>query len=267
MIPGVQRYDAGARSGPFRLVTVDAAAGGLLADVSPMLGEAAAAAVGARAAPPTILIIRPRPHVLLGPKDARLPALAAGVSVLRDAGFPVYRRAAGGTAVVVDQDCIVFAVARPCKDFVAVHRNFHEMTLGVRLALSQLGLDAEFGEAPGAFCAGPYDLMAHGRKIAGVAQAMRQGFALVAGVLLVSQDPAPVTALLNEFYAAAGGEPSLVTDYVAPLAGLLQRRLALDEVEEALRWGFAQAHGCEPGVLGEDEIAAAQRLLADRRLA
>ena len=46
--------------------------------------------------------------------------------------------------------------------------------------------------------------MAHGRKIAGVAQAMRQGFALVAGVLLVSQDPAPVTALLNEFYAAAG---------------------------------------------------------------
>ena len=250
----------------FRLVSVDAQAEGGASELSPVLADAVAAAVGAGWAPPTILIVRPRRHALLGPKDARLPALADGVAVLQAAGFPVYRRNAGGTAVVVDEGCLIFAVAKPCKDFVSVHRNFDEMTRGVRLALQRLGIAAEFGEAPGAFCAGPYDLVAQGRKIAGIAQAIRRGCALVSGVLLVSQDPAAATALLNRFYAAAGGEPRLVAESVTTLAELLGRPVSLAEAEAALRGGFAQSDGWEPGALSADELAAAHELLAERRL-
>lgn len=257
---------AAALAGSYRLVTVNGASSAELGALVPLLGEAAAAAVGAGVAPPTILILRPRPHALLGPKDVRLPHVAAGVEVLREAGLPVFRRAAGGTAVVVDDGSLIFAVARPCRDFVAIRRNFEEMTVGVRLALRRMGLEAEFGEAPGAFCAGPYDLMVNGRKIAGVAQTVRRGVALVSGVLLVSQDPRPATELLNRFYAAAGGAPDLTTDHVTTVSELLGRLVSMEEVEAALAAGFAEAHGWEPGVLTDAELATARRLVSERRL-
>lgn len=251
---------------PYRLIYIDDHDKDLLA-LSPVIAEAAALSVGAGDAPPTVVIRRQTPYALLGPKDRRLPALDTGIKVLRDAGLPVYERIAGGSAVILDEGCVSFAVVKPCRDFTRIHRNFDEMTVGVRIALRSLGIDSQFGAAPGSFCEGPYDLVSNGRKIAGIAQAMRRGFALVSGMLLVSQDPVRVTELLNEFYAAAGGGADLIPDNVVHLSALLGRTVSIEEVERALKEGFAQAHGLTAGELTAAELSQAKALMASRRIA
>lgn len=261
---------AGAEGAPapaHRLIAIGPEAPPELLALSPVIAEAVAQSVGAGEAPPTVVIRRQAPYALLGPKDRRLPRLQAGVDVLRRAGLPVYERIAGGTVVILDEGCLSFAVSEPCRDFTAVHRNFDRLTEGVRRGLRRLGVEAEFGEAPGSFCPGPYDLLAGGRKIAGIAQAMRRGFAMVSGMLIVSQDPVYVTNLLNEFYAAAGGTPDLVPDHVVTLSDLVGRRLGLDEVEDALKAGFAEVHPYVPALPTEAELERARRLAAERRLA
>ncbi|HEY8417357.1 MAG TPA: hypothetical protein VIK93_04910 [Limnochordales bacterium] len=238
-----------------------------LLDLSPVVAEAAAVSVGTGAAPPTVVIRRQRPYALLGPRDRRLPRLADGIAVLKAAGLPVYERIGGGSAVILDEGCVSFAVAQPCRDRTLVQHNFAALTEGVRRGLKRLGLQAVFGEAPGSFCPGPYDLTVDGRKVAGVAQALRGGFALVSGMVLVSQDPVPVTELLNRFYAAAGGAPVLVPDHVAPLSQLLGRPVDVDEVEAALVAGFAEVYELIPASLALDEWDRAKALAAARRLA
>lgn len=258
--------DSSTHGAEYRYISIDGTASDELLALSPTIAEAAAVSVGAGEAPPTIVVRRQKPYALLGPKDRRLPAVDDGAAVLRNAGLPVFRRIAGGTAVILDEGCISFAVIKPCRDFTMIHRNFDEMTVGVRLALRRLGIESEFGAAPGSFCEGPYDLVSGGRKIAGVAQAMRRGFAMVSGMLLVSQDPVPVTKLLNEFYAAAGGTPDLIPDNVVTLSGLLGRPVTVEEVEEALKAGFAEAHGWVPGEPTAAELARAEQLIAERRI-
>lgn len=249
-----------------RLIRVGQDAPSELLDLSPVLTEAVAVSVGQGAAPPTVVIRRQRPYALLGPRDRRLPHLAAGIKVFQAAGLPVFERIGGGSAVILDEGCISFGVARPCDDFTFIQRNFEELTEGVRRALALLGLEARFGEAPGSFCPGPYDLMVDGRKVAGVAQAIRGGFALVSGMVLVSQDPVRVTELLNRFYAAAGAAPELVPDNVATLADLLGRTVGLAEVEDALVRGFAGVYDLVPASPSADERQRAATLWRTRRI-
>ena len=252
---------------PWRLLEVGAFAGAELWEISPVLAETAAISVGEGAAPPTVVIRRQRPYALLGPRDERLPRLADGIRVLGQAGLSVFVRPSGGSAVILDEGCLSFGVARPCTDFTSIKRNFEELTEGVRRALGYLGLDARFGEAPGSFCPGPYDLMVGRYKVAGIAQAMRGGYTLVSGMLLVSQDPVPVTRLLNAFYSAAGGPANLVPDNVAPLSTLLGRPVSMEEAETALRRGFGDLYELETSVPSPVEFERARRLLAARRLA
>ncbi|HEY8497410.1 MAG TPA: hypothetical protein VIK98_10320 [Limnochordales bacterium] len=250
----------------FRLIRVGEDAPAELLDLSPVLTEAAAVSVGQGTAPPTVVIRRQRPYALLGPRDRRLPQLDAGIAVLQAAGLPVFERIGGGSAVILDEGCVSFGVACPCHDFTLIQRNFVQLTEGVRRGLKHLGLDARFGEAPGSFCPGPFDLVVDRRKVAGVAQAMRGGFALVSGMVLVSQDPVRVTGLLNRFYAAAGGAPNLVPDYVAPLTRLLGRDVPIAEVEDALVRGFAEVYTLSPASLTVEERQRASELLRIRRL-
>lgn len=250
---------------PFRLIEIRGP--GELFDLSPVIVEAIAHAVGTGESPPTVVIRRQTRYALLGPKDGRLPRLSEGLAVLREAGYPVYERIAGGSAVVLDENCVSFAVAKPCRDLTTIHKNFHELSAGVIEAVAELGAPAEFGAAPGSFCEGGYDLVVAGRKIAGIAQALRRGFALVSGMLLVNQDPGPITDLLNQFYAAAGGAAELIPDNVVHLSDLLRRPLSLDEVEDALKVGFNRVHGLVPGQPTAAEIAHAHTLLLRRRVA
>src|SRR5690606_1434414 len=157
--------------------------------------------------------------------------------------------------------------ARPCRDLTLLHQNYRELAHGAIRALQLLGLPAQFGRAPGSYCEGPYDIVVEGVKIAGVAQAIRRGFTLVSGMILVDQDPAAATELLNRFYRQAGVERHLRPEAVTNLHRLLNRPVSLQAVEEALRRGFEESFDLQEEPVRAAEWAVARDLLPQRRLA
>jgi len=225
------------------------------------------------------LVRRQRPYALLGPRDHRLPDLAAGVRYLVAQGLPVYRRTGGGSLVLLDEGCVSFALSVPCRDLTHVARHVTELSEPVRRALDTLGVHTTVGRAEGSYCEGASDLVTEdGRKVAGMAQAVRDGYAMVSGVLLVAQDPAWATAQVAAFEAAAGGDPShLRAEAVTSLREAAGRGIsteaAMDVLVDALdRWararGLAVRASAVPGegTLAEGEWARARDLKALRRV-
>lgn len=250
----------------FRLLTIPAQGDPDWLDLSPVSAETMGRSAALGEAGPTVLIRHQKPYVLLGPKDHRLPELSGGIRYLQGLGLPVYDRIGGGSAVLLDQDCISFAVARPCRDLGMITRNYDELTMGVKLALHALGLEPTFGAALGSYCEGPNDLLVNGLKIAGVAQSVRSGFALVSGMLLFRQDPAHATGLINRFYDAAGGRPDRQAGVVTSIEAQVGRPMSLREVEERLLEGFADCFDLAQDTFTPAEKQRAQSLVPLRRL-
>lgn len=240
---------------PHRLIRVRPDVGPERLALSPLLAETMARGV-AESGQPALLIRHQSPYWLLGPKDRRLPRLRESVAWLHDQGLAVYHRLGGGSAVLLDGGCLSFAVARPCRDLTTWRANFVELAAGVIRGLARLGIPAAFGEAAEAYCPGPFDLLVDGVKVAGIAQAIRGGYALVSGMLLVHQDPEAATALVNEFYRRAGSPTAYSPRAVGRLDALVPG-LALDTVEAALVAGYA-----ETTALVERPFSAAEWALA-----
>lgn len=229
--------------------------------LSPVLAEAIAQSMVLHQGLPTLLLRSQRPFVLLGPKDRRLPRLDAGVDWLAGQGYRSYMRISGGSAVILDDTCLSFAVTRPCRDLTQWEKNFREMADGIITGLRILGIAAEFGEALGSYCQGPFDLVVSGQKVAGIAQAIRRGFALVNGMILISQDPGATTRQLQEFYARSGSFLRLRPEAVTSLQNVLNRPISHQEVRAALVQGFQQKGRLIMEPLTVAELSLAQSLL------
>lgn len=251
----------------YRLVFLPSTSPAWQLELSPVLAETLAHGVAAGTSLPVVLIRHQLPYVLLGPDDRRLPRLQQGLDFLTRQGLSVFDRLGGGSAVLLDQRCLSFAVARPCRDLTLLHQNYRELARGAIRALELLGLPAQFGRAPGSYCEGPYDIVVDGVKIAGVAQAIRRGFALVSGMILIDQDPEATTHLLNCFYREAGMARHLRPEAVTNLHRLTGRPVSPREVEEALRHGFAETFHLEEEPVRDAEWEQARALLPQRRLA
>lgn len=233
--------------------------------LSPVLAEIAARWSATQEA--TAVVIRHQmPYILLGPKDRRLPRLDSAVQWLKAQGYPVFMRIGGGSAVLLDRECLSFAVSRPCRDFTVWEDNFRSMSLGVIDGLSSIGIRCTFGRAKGSYCEGPFDLVVDGQKIAGIAQAIRGGFALVSGMLLIRQDPLATTALLQEFYRRAGSSLVLDAQAVTALSRLSGcQDLEMSDVESALAYGFSRHYDLNPLALSDEEYQMGEALLRERQ--
>jgi octanoyl-[GcvH]:protein N-octanoyltransferase len=225
--------------------------------------------------PVLALVRRQRPYVLLGPKDLRLARAQEGVALLDAMGYPVYARLGGGSMVLLDEDCLSFALAVPCRNPGHVQLHFELLTQPVRQALEGMGVAVRMDRAPGSYCEGPSDLVEvrRGRKVAGVAQAVRAGYAMVSGMILVRQDPSRATALVAAFERAAGGSPQrLRAEVVTSLQEELGRDVTphevADMVQEALgRWAQKRGGTVHLQDLTLEEYGRARLLLPRRRLA
>ncbi len=223
--------------------------------------------------PTLALVRRQRPYALLGPRDLRLPRLADGVAFLARRGLPVYRRIGGGSLVVLDEDCLSFALAWPCRNPAHVGSSAGALGAPVLAGLRALGVPPRMGAARGSYCEGPSDLVADdGRKVAGMSVALRGGWALVSGMLLVRQDSAYATGIVAGFEAAAGGlrryDPRAVTSLEATLGRSLEVEEVVERLLEAIA-AWAGAAGDRGAVRPPDrrERASAAALTALRRAA
>lgn len=245
------------------MVLLDATADPSLLDLSPGLAEWAGRQA-ATSGEPHFVLRRQRGYFLLGPGDRRLPDLPAAARWAAAHGIPLYRRIGGGSLVYLDDGCLSFAHAIPCRDVATAATNFHVLTGPVLDALRSLGVEARFGRVSGSYCEGPWDLVAEGRKIAGTAQAIHDGFALVSGMLLVTQDGADATGRVNDFYERAGGgrpfDPSAVTSLDALTAGTITIERLAGTVRGALG-------AVTPAAFGAQDALLVRQTLLERRLA
>jgi octanoyl-[GcvH]:protein N-octanoyltransferase len=248
---------------PYRWLTVTRETHPDRLHLSPVLAEAVA--MTAAAGQPAVLVREQHRYLLLGPQDRRLPTVAAAAEAAAAEGWPAFMRIGGGSAVLLDEGTLSFGAARPCRDLTTLVQNFHELAGGAVRALRRLGLPAQFGAAPGSYCEGPYDIVVDGQKVAGVAQAIRQGFTLVSGMLLVNQDPALVTERIQRLYRDAGAPKHLQSSAVTSLAVLMGRSPSRSELIDALRAGYSDAFRLFDDEVRPEEWARAERLLPARR--
>jgi lipoate-protein ligase A len=186
-------------------------------DLSPVLAEVLGQ-VCAHHGDYGVMVREHNPYLLLGPKDRQLPGLPQAIHWAWEQELPVYMRVGGGSVVLLDRTCISFAVAKPCRDLTTWEANFRQMAQPVIDGLSLLGFYSQFGRAHDSYCEGPFDLVdAEGRKVAGIAQAIRGGAALVSGMIMVHQDPLRTTQFIQEFYDRAGSGKRLRPEAVTAI--------------------------------------------------
>ncbi|MFB6303600.1 MAG: lipoate--protein ligase family protein [Haloferacaceae archaeon] len=183
-------------------VDADRAATATLLDraaTATLLDRAAAAGrVGVRA-------WTPARQVAFGPRDVRDRGFERARRAARRRGYRVVERRVGGRAVAYTGRTVAFARAAPVADARRGLDERYESVVGAVVdALGGLGADVERGEPADSFCPGTHSVRVRGGgKVAGVAQRVREGAALVAGCVLVD-DAAAQRSVLGPVYDALG---------------------------------------------------------------
>jgi len=244
------------------VVFLDATTDPGLLDASPGLAEWAGHQA-AMSGEPHFVLRRQRPYFLLGPGDRRLPDLPSATRWATAEGIPVFRRIGGGSLVYLDEGCLSFAHAIPCRDMAMSAGNFRQLTRPVLEGLRALGVEASFGRVAGSYCEGPWDLVAGKRKIAGTAQAIRDGFALVSGMLLVTQDGADATRRVNDFYERAKGGRPFDPGAVTSLHALSRGTVTMEALALAIQ---ACLGSTKRSSFDEEDRSFVRRTLLERRL-
>jgi lipoate-protein ligase A len=172
-------------------------------------------AVRAGSAPPTARIWQNTRCLVAARSERALPGLEAARRELAARGWPLLVRDSGGTAVPQGPGIVQLSLAfrPPERPLCTLESAYCALGLPLLRTLSRLGIDAAFGDVPGAFCDGRFNLVTRGRKVAGTAQRWRsrpgaaapgRGAVLAHALLLVDGDVRELTAAVNAFYAAAG---------------------------------------------------------------
>ncbi|MFC4541171.1 biotin/lipoate A/B protein ligase family protein [Halosolutus amylolyticus] len=159
---------------------------------------------------PAVRVWVPHRQVAFGRRDARLDGYDRAREAAREHGFPPVERSVGGRAVAYDgETTIAFARAEPIDDFrEGTDERYDRLTGALECVLEEFGLEIDRGEPDDAFCPGTHSLSAidaqgRRRKLVGIAQRVRRGAALVAGILLVAGREELASALAD-VYGALG---------------------------------------------------------------
>ncbi len=176
----------------------------------------------------------PHPQVAFGRRDARADGYDRARQIAADRGYPPIERGAGGRAVAFTGDVLALVLAEPADATdPGIGDRYERAIATLESALRDLGIDANRGEPPDAFCPGTHSLQTDDGKIAGLAQRVRRQVAVVAGAVVV-RDAAAVASILDPVYDALDVpfDPQSVGSL--PLAaGDLDPATVRDEIESA----------------------------------
>jgi lipoate-protein ligase A len=194
----------------------------------------------------------PHRQVAFGRQDARSDGFERATTIARERGFPAVERDVGGRAVAYTGSTVAFARAEPADGRGGIDERYDRASADLRRALSTLGVDAREGEPEDSFCPGTHSLQASG-KVVGIAQRVRKGAAVTAGIVLV-RDHEAVASVLQPVYSALG--TSLDPDSVGSVA----RAGGESDPDAVARTIEAELVGDgAPAVVGADEVEAGDR--------
>lgn len=188
----------------------------------------------ARNEEPTLRVWTPERQLAFGRRDVRADTYEEAARIAREAGFEPYERSVGGRAVAYTGTTVAFARAVPADDIrTGMNERYEDAATMVQRALWKLDVAAQRGEPADTFCPGDYSLSYNG-KIAGIAQRVRKGAALVSGVILVDGHE-EIAQLLDEVYPVLDVPFDPETVGSLELAGgVTDRDTVLETIESAL---------------------------------
>ncbi len=150
---------------------------------------------------PAVRVWAPHRQIAFGRRDARAEKYNVARSIARACDFEPLERSVGGRAVAYTGSTMAFAKTVPLSDMrTGMEERYAETTEALQRAFWRLGVPAQRGEPEGSFCPGDYSLQWKG-KVAGIAQRVRTGAALVSGVVIV-EDHEVISGVLDPIYAA-----------------------------------------------------------------
>jgi lipoate-protein ligase A len=209
-------------------------------------------AIGALDVPPTYRIWENDRALVVSRRDARLSRAREAAADAGSRGWPVVLRDSGGTAVPHGKGILLLSLILPQAGLCSSGLEGLYKALGgpVRSALHDLGLSTHYGDVPGSFCDGRFNLVTGGRKLAGTSQRWRGGvppsvrpgaYVMAHMVLFVEADMTLATEAVNRYCAVAGGkgrfDPGAVTTVAEALGGARSPGRLMEEV----RQGIAEA--------------------------
>ena len=213
--------------------------------------------------PPTYRIWENRQCLVVTPREERLPGFDKASRASSAGGWPVVTRESGGTAVPHARGILQTSILVPQHRLGphALEAIYRALCDPVRAALAGIGVDAGYGEVPGSFCDGRFNLVANGRKIAGTSQRWRGGlppsrkpggYVIAHMVLFVDADMTAATEAVNRFYRNAGEDASFDPRAVITVSECLShsapRESSRDRLTKELRRRIrAEARGLAAG--------------------
>ena len=187
---------------------------------------------------PGLRVWFPHRQVTFGRRDARSDGYQQAREIAVEHGFPPIERQVGGRAVAYSGTTVAFGLARPVADIRrGIEERYEATTMAVQRALWRLGVPVQRGEPPASFCPGNHALQWRG-KLAGFAQRVQQGAAIVGGIVIV-RDHEAIAGVLEPVYEA------LDVPFDPDTVGSVERAGGTDD-PEAVRAGI------EAALIGDD---------------
>lgn len=198
---------------------------------------------------------------------------------LKRSGFGFVRRLTGGRAVLHDHELtysVIVSEAHPLMP-PTVSESYRVISQGLLEGFRLLGIEAELtaphskprGEHTAACFDSPsdYELVIHGKKVAGSAQVRKQGVILQHGSILLDLDIEALFSVLR--FPSDQVRKKWKDDFrnkAVAIQPILQRDVSIEEVTQAFFDGFQKGMGIqlEMGELSLEEIELAKRLVKEK---
>lgn len=203
--------------------------------------EAVGEAVAREEVPPTLRIWRGPQALVVAKKDLRFQQAVDAAGMMKQVDWPVYVRQSGGTAVPHGTGTVNLSLflPRPRRIEWTIDDVYRALGLPLaRMLRDAYGLEPYFGEVPGSFCDGRFNVVVQGKKIVGTSQvwkggpagltSKRPGYILAHATLLTTIDRQQAVSALNAWYELAEGTRPVYIDTVATLADFVPQAQAED---------------------------------------
>ena len=212
-------------------------------------------AEGAR--PGTVRIYEPGPTVAFSKLDTHAPGFSEACDAARAHGYEPVIRLGGGHAAAYGPGCLIHEEIVPHRSTLeGLQERYAQETTLVQESLRALGARVEAGQLEGEYCAGAHSLHAGGVKIAGIAQRVVKGAALISTAVLLDAGPSLRSVLVDVYR-------ELAIDWRPETAGSLADVAAAPSL--AALAGELAPGTLEPGGVEPEDRASARRLEAQHR--
>ncbi len=202
-------------------------------------------AIGRGDHPATIRLWENPQSLIVTRRETRLPHYSDACEQFKAAGWPVFVRESGGTAVPHHAGILHLSLIFPLTDQQRydIDTVYKALCLPIQGALQRMGLDADYGSVPGSYCDGRFNLVAGKRKITGTAQRVMvaspqahpiRQVVLAQAMLMVESDAAAATERVNDFYNSAGDTRRYDPSVSASVGQLLRERHLRSDTDDTV---------------------------------